>query len=629
MLSISSGRLQPRLLEVIRRDRPGELLHRRGRGGRAAGPLVGRRRRALGLRGLVDPQDMRAVYERFLDPRDRRFNDPSGGTRCPPSATPAASTCPRTSCTPPRLNASRTPPLNAGLNCGPRRASRPGTTSRSSTSRSTCRSRSRCCTPRSRPRRCRPPPGDEETAEAWAAFRQAVEDAIWAGNNAGARLPGRDTPATPGSGTTAAPAAARSTPTTGSWRRSSSTTPATTTRSCTSTTRRSTASRARTGCGARSTGAACYGGGRAAAAVAERTTEERLTHALGVLVATRPDGKAREIVGVAQEAMDLFHSRGRAAHREGRGAGRGVRGPLRPRPERARARPAAAAGHAADAAGEVPRGETREELLDRVDAQLRADIDGGLAGVAGRAAAARGRRATAAEWSPRAVIELALADGAAAQAGWTRADLTAGDQRRAARLPRRFPTAQTSPGCSTRLTARPLECAAGSHRRPRPATTSCPPSCGWPTATPPTSAWLALYATRGARAHRTDARRRHAASSAPRRCRTRCGTAVPRRLRESGIELGVDQAAAVRGVLTSGARVESLVGPAGTGKSFVVGAIARGWNDPTLGRRRAAGVRAGDLADRHRRPRRRGLRASNVTRWLATQDRLAGGPGRG
>ena len=27
--------------------------------------------------------------------------------------------------------------------------------------------------------------GDEETAQAWAAFRRPVEDAIWAGNNAG------------------------------------------------------------------------------------------------------------------------------------------------------------------------------------------------------------------------------------------------------------------------------------------------------------------------------------------------------------------------------------------------------------------------------------------------------------
>jgi hypothetical protein len=44
----------------------------------------------------------------------------------------------------------------------------------------------------------------------------------------------------------------------------------------------------------------------AAAAVAERTTEERITHALGMLVVTRPDGKAREILGVSPEAMSLI-----------------------------------------------------------------------------------------------------------------------------------------------------------------------------------------------------------------------------------------------------------------------------------------------------------------------------------
>src|SRR3954469_20956005 len=32
----------------------------------------------LGLRGLVDAQDMRAVYERFLDPRAEGFRDPEG-----------------------------------------------------------------------------------------------------------------------------------------------------------------------------------------------------------------------------------------------------------------------------------------------------------------------------------------------------------------------------------------------------------------------------------------------------------------------------------------------------------------------------------------------------------------------
>ena len=93
-------------------------------------------------------------------------------------------------------------------------------------------------------------------------------------------------------------------------------------------------------------------------------------------------------------------------------------------------------------------------------------------------------------------------------------------------------------------------------------------------------------------------------------------------LAESGIELGADQAAAVRGVLTSGARIESLVGPAGTGKSFVVGALAKAWQDPGLwggAERRVFGLAAsqiatGVLTDE-------GLRASNITRWLGAQER--------
>ena len=56
----------------------------------------------------------------------------------------------------------------------------------------------------------------------------------------------------------------------------------------------------------------------AAAAVAERTTEERLSHALGVRVATRPDGRSREVLGVSPAAMDLISSRRR---RRLRGAG--------------------------------------------------------------------------------------------------------------------------------------------------------------------------------------------------------------------------------------------------------------------------------------------------------------------
>ncbi len=94
------------------------------------------------------------------------------------------------------------------------------------------------------------------------------------------------------------------------------------------------------------------------------------------------------------------------------------------------------------------------------------------------------------------------------------------------------------------------------------------------------------------------------------------------RFAESGVTLGVDQEAALRGVLGSGARVEVLTAAAGTGKSFVVGAIADSWTDPDSGgvpRRvfglapyqNAAEVLAGE-----------GLATKNVAAWLATQNRL-------
>ncbi|NUW47023.1 MobF family relaxase, partial [Nonomuraea rhodomycinica] len=47
----------------------------------------------------------------------------------------------------------------------------------------------------------------------------------------------------------------------------------------------------------------------AAAAIAERVMEEQLTRDFGVKFATRPDGKAREIVGISQEQRDLYSSR--------------------------------------------------------------------------------------------------------------------------------------------------------------------------------------------------------------------------------------------------------------------------------------------------------------------------------
>ena len=219
------------------------------------------------------------------------------------------------------------------------------------------------------------------------------------------------------------------------------------------------------------------------------------------------------------------------------------------------------------------------------------------------------------------------------KAGWTRADLTRGDQRRAARLPRpprrRRRRRAARPASPTRRSRSPSR-----STRARPGDALLPDELRLANGESAyQSPRRAAVRDAGARAHRARscvAGRPHAGGAA----------ALPHAVAASGsstgcarrgIELGVDQAAAVRGVLTSGARVETLVGPAGTGKSFVVGAIARGWTDPALrgddGRAGCSGwpprqiatdVLAGE-----------GLTARNVARWLATQDRLAAGPGTG
>ncbi len=77
--------------------------------------------------------------------------------------------------------------------------------------------------------------------------------------------------------------------------------------------------------------------------------------------------------------------------------------------------------------------------------------------------------------------------------------------------------------------------------------------------------------------------------------------------------------------MTSGASgVEALIGPAGTGKSFVVGAIAKAWQDPALWggqRHRVVGLATSQIATQVLAG--EGLRARNISQWLAVQQRLA------
>jgi TrwC relaxase/AAA domain len=116
------------------------------------------------------------------------------------------------------------------------------------------------------------------------------------------------------------------------------------------------------------------------------------------------------------------------------------------------------------------------------------------------------------------------------------------------------------------------------------------------------------------------------------------------RFARAGRELSADQAAALTGILTSGAAVEVLNAPAGTGKSFLVGTLADTWpltgrpvstppgpdgtdpGDPAAGEGpRVFGIaygqrQAGVLAEE-------GVTALNIRRWLDGQSRLAAGHG--
>ncbi|MFR9805151.1 ATP-dependent DNA helicase [Pseudonocardia sp. RS010] len=89
--------------------------------------------------------------------------------------------------------------------------------------------------------------------------------------------------------------------------------------------------------------------------------------------------------------------------------------------------------------------------------------------------------------------------------------------------------------------------------------------------------------------------------------------AVVSRFAESGRELGADQAAAVVGVLSSGARVEVLSAAAGTGKSFTVAALADAW---TATGHRVIGLAPSQIAAQVLAE--EGLPAHNIARWLTS-----------
>jgi conjugative relaxase-like TrwC/TraI family protein len=363
---------------------------------------------------------------------------------------------------------------------------------------------------------------------------------------------------------------------------------------------------------------------REVAAIAERTTEEHLTRSLGLTFATRPDGKSREIVGIPQQVINLFSHRRRAisartaqlvaAYRQ-----RFDREPTALELDRLQRQATFATRRAKEHAADL------EQRLDRWDWELRAEVAGGLAQVAEDVLRHRRAQPRSARISPSQVIAAALDRVQAKQSAWRRSDLVA---EIALALPDHL-SARTDNDVRTLLDGLADQALADEdHAREitAPEIADLPVELtlanGRSAYDPPSGP---RYATlghlraeqalqestirRGAPALSADATRRYLDQ-----------------LAAEGLELGADQRRAVEGVLTSGAMVESLVGPAGTGKSVVIGRLARAWQDRELwdGRlRRMYGLAASQIATDVLTG--EGISARNVSRWLGSQERLEAG----
>lgn len=377
----------------------------------------------------------------------------------------------------------------------------------------------------------------------------------------------------------------------------------------------------------------------AAGAIADRVMEEHLTRTLGVRFAMRPDGKAREIVGMRQEVMDLFSTRRRqvtgkyaelAAEFE-RQFGRAPSNLERDRMMRT--------ATLATRKAKSHDGETLAARLERWDRQLRAEVADGLEAVA-RDVLGQAGSCEAGTFSPTAVIEAALADVQSGRSTWTRADFIRSINHV---LP------DSLGGLPAAKVAELVTGLADAGLRVIDPDGTIPTGVqgGQTTAGGAVAVAYNVRTTELPDAFKlSNGRSAYAAPSGP-RFATAGQLAAERQLREAavlrgafavdqaaiggfladlaaeGVELAADQRAAVTGFLTGGAKVECLVGPAGTGKSFTVGVAADAWRQLACGE--VYGLAASQIATEVLAG--EGLDARNITRWLNSQERLAGGRG--
>ena len=359
-------------------------------------------------------------------------------------------------------------------------------------------------------------------------------------------------------------------------------------------------------------GKAIFGLRGAASAVAERVMEAHLARSLGVRFETRPDGKAREVIGVSEKVMDLFSSRRRTITGKTEQLVRAFRDKWSREPNTAELDRMQRQATLATRKAKSHDGESISDRLERWDRELRAEIKGGLTELA-HSVVSLGQRAVPDEpWSPRDVIARAVAAAGQRWQTFSRSDLM---RMVSDALPGRLgsPPETVVPLLDT-LTDAAL---ASTVRVDPPAADDEPASMRLANGSP---VFHRPGAARYATADQVGREWALRAAAVKRGAHTFALADANRaisRFASNGRELGADQAAAVRGVLASGAMVETLAAPAGTGKSFTVGALAGAWRDSG---RSVFGMATSQIATQVLAE--EGLDARNITRWLAIQERL-------
>ncbi|MDQ3762169.1 MAG: relaxase domain-containing protein [Actinomycetota bacterium] len=353
-----------------------------------------------------------------------------------------------------------------------------------------------------------------------------------------------------------------------------------------------------------------------AGAVGERAAEAYAAQRAGLAFRTRTDGVAREIVGVDQALMDQFSKRTHQIHPKVEALAAEFRERYGREPSlHERFRMAQQATLATRKAKEHD-GESATQRMDRWVEETRGTVGQDLAETARAVVVAAAQPREAAQFSPADVKARALAAVGQDRAVWRESELTREIDRA---LPAEVQLSEADvQELLEGLTEEALE-------------EALPARKGVDTTDAPEPVRLAngrsVFEAPGSRTWSTPEQvvgerlLREAAVTRGATCLTvEEAQAIVARYAENGVELGADQARALVGVLSSGAMLETIAAAPGTGKSFLLGAIADAWQ--ATGRQMfglattqvAAEVLAGE-----------GLTAANVTQWLGAQQRLAEG----